>query len=184
MDTLDANVEASSFQRLAYSHDNITSISNTGIVKFNFPNIQLPDSNSNEPASHGYVQYKVKLKEGLPVGTAIANTAYIYFDFNAPVVTNTTVNTITLSNSIHNVAALPAIQLYPNPAKDAVNVVADKSFIGGKLQLIDLNSRLLNEQFISSTNNTVPLKDFPTGLYLVKAIDQKGLTTFKRLAIE
>ncbi|MFN8286853.1 MAG: T9SS type A sorting domain-containing protein [Chitinophagales bacterium] len=184
VDTLDANVDASSFQRLAYSHDNITSISNTGIVKFNFPNIQLPDSNSNEPASHGYVQYKVKLKEGMPVGTAIANTAYIYFDFNAPVVTNTTVNTITLSNSIQDVATLPAIQLYPNPAKDAVNLMADKSFIGGKLQLIDLNGRLLNEQFISSTNTTVALKGFPTGLYLVKAINQKGLTAFKRLAVE
>ncbi len=95
-DTLDANLDESSFQLLAYSHDPIVQI-NGNAVRFNFPNINLPDSNANEPASHGYVQYKVKMKDNLPIGTHISNTAYIYFDFNAPIVTNTVTNTITVA---------------------------------------------------------------------------------------
>jgi Leucine-rich repeat (LRR) protein len=92
-DTLDTNVDPSSFQLLAYSHQPIVQVQENRI-RFNFPNIHLPDSNTNELGSHGYVQYRVKLKDGLAIGTPINNKAYIYFDFNDPVATNTTTNTI------------------------------------------------------------------------------------------
>ncbi len=92
-DTLDSDLGPSTFQLLAYSHEPLVQIWEN-FVRFNFPNINLPDSTTDEPASHGYVQFKVKLKENLTAGTQIQNTAYIYFDFNPPVVTNTTVNTI------------------------------------------------------------------------------------------
>jgi hypothetical protein len=62
------------------------------IVNFKFKDIMLPDSHSNSDSSQGYVQYRVKPKNGLPLGTKIRNTAYIYFDYNDPIVTNTTVN--------------------------------------------------------------------------------------------
>ncbi len=92
-DTLDMSLDESSFQLLGYSHEPIVQVKGKA-VRFNFPNINLPDSNANEPESHGYVQYKVKLKNSLSIGTQIHNTAYIYFDFNPPVVTNTVTNTI------------------------------------------------------------------------------------------
>jgi hypothetical protein len=76
-----------------------------GIVKFNFPNINLPDSLSDEAGSKGFVRFKVKLKDNLPLGTTIENTAYIYFDFNAPIITNTTVNTIALPLATPTVSA-------------------------------------------------------------------------------
>ncbi len=94
MDTLDSNLDESTIQLLTYSHDNYTQVLPGGIVKFNFPNINLPDSNANEPLSHGYVRYKIKMKDNLPIGTTIENTAHIYFDFNPAIVTNTTVNTL------------------------------------------------------------------------------------------
>lgn len=92
-DTLSASINPASFQLLAYSHQPMVQIDGNK-ARFNYANINLPDSTSNEPGSHGYIQYKVRLKDNLPVGTTINNTAYIYFDFNAPVVTNTTTNTI------------------------------------------------------------------------------------------
>ncbi len=92
-DTLSQYIDENSFQLLAYSHQPTVYIKQKA-VQFNFPNINLPDSNINEPLSHGYVQYKVKLKDSLAIGTNISNTAFIYFDFNAPVVTNTTHNVI------------------------------------------------------------------------------------------
>lgn len=98
LDTLDAAIDESSFELLAYSHQPQVQIIGK-VVRFNFPNINLPDSNSNEPASHGYVQYRVKLKNNLPQGTLIQNTSYIYFDFNTPVQTNTVVDTLIDCNS-------------------------------------------------------------------------------------
>lgn len=87
-DTLDANLDWSSFQLLAYSHDNFTQVLPNGIVHFSFPNIYLPDSTSDEEGSHGWIQYRIKTKSTITPGTVIHNTASIYFDFNAPVVTN------------------------------------------------------------------------------------------------
>lgn len=94
LDTLSSNLDWGSMQLLSYSHDNYTQVLPGGIIKFNFPNINLPDSTTDEPGSHGFIRYKVKLKDNLPAGTTIENTAYIYFDFNSPVVTNTTLNTL------------------------------------------------------------------------------------------
>lgn len=100
-DSLDTHLDESTFQLLAYSHPNVTQLLPGRIVKFNFPNIYLPDSNVNEPLSHGYVQYRIKAKDNLPGGTRIRNKAYIYFDFNDPVETNTTDNLFCITDSTH-----------------------------------------------------------------------------------
>lgn len=91
-DTLDANLDWSTIQLLTYSHQPYVQILNGGIAKFSFPNINLSDSVSNEPQSHGYIQYKIKAKDSLAAGIQISNTANIYFDYNAPVITNTVTN--------------------------------------------------------------------------------------------
>ncbi len=115
-DTLDNNLDVGTFQLLAYSHQPAVQLKQNAI-RFNFPNINLPDSNTNEPASHGYVQYKVKLNGNLPVGTVINNTAFIYFDLNAAVITNTTTNTIIAETAIANIKLQNSnFKLFPNPA--------------------------------------------------------------------
>jgi hypothetical protein len=53
----------------------------------------LPDSTTDYEGSMGYFQYRLKaLYLTCLNGTQIENTAYIYFDYNAPIVTNTTQN--------------------------------------------------------------------------------------------
>ena len=91
-DTLDSNLDPSTFELLAYSAANLTQIFGNDVV-FNFPNINLPDSATSDSASRGYVQYKIKLRDNLGTTAQIQNTANIYFDFNEPIVTNTTQNT-------------------------------------------------------------------------------------------
>jgi hypothetical protein len=61
---------------------------------FTFENILLPDSTTNFEGSLGHVYFQVKPRAGLVPGTVIENTAAIYFDFNAPIITNTTFHTI------------------------------------------------------------------------------------------
>jgi uncharacterized repeat protein (TIGR01451 family) len=93
-DTLSSNVNVNTFEMLGSSHNYNIEILPGNILKWKFNNIMLPDSNSNEPASHGYIQYRIKRNNNNTPGTQIKNTAYIYFDFNEPVVTNTAINTI------------------------------------------------------------------------------------------
>lgn len=88
-DTLDMNLDPATLRVTGESHPMDLSIVGNGRLAFAFDNILLPDSNINEPESHGYVAYTIERRDGLPLGTALDNTAHIYFDFNAPIVTNT-----------------------------------------------------------------------------------------------
>ncbi|MDW7690949.1 fibronectin type III domain-containing protein [Flammeovirgaceae bacterium SG7u.111] len=93
-DELDDNLDLSTFEVVSNSHAVRTHINKFGEAVFAFDDIHLPDSNVNEPASHGFVMYKAMPKAELPDFTKIENTAYIYFDFNPAIVTNTTLNTL------------------------------------------------------------------------------------------
>ncbi len=90
-DTIDNRMDLESFEVMDYSHDNRVAL-NGNKLKLFFDDIMLPDSFSDSKASNGYVQYRIKPKQGYNEGTSIANTAYIYFDYNSPVATNTTIN--------------------------------------------------------------------------------------------
>ncbi|MBO9682033.1 MAG: T9SS type A sorting domain-containing protein, partial [Flavisolibacter sp.] len=92
-DTLDNKLDWSTFEMVSASHPYTVSINNDNKLEWTFSNINLPDSNINEPLSHGYIAYRVKPKSTVVVGDQINNLASIYFDYNLPVATN---NALTL----------------------------------------------------------------------------------------
>lgn len=94
-DTIDDNLDLETFQLMANSHSvNVQINSVTRVIDFIFEDIMLPDSNCCEPESHGLISYFIRPLEGLPHDTELNNTAYIYFDNNPAIVTNTTWSTI------------------------------------------------------------------------------------------
>ncbi len=96
LDTLNSMLDISSLSVISTSHQPlITEISDNSIVKFRFDNINLVDSASNESLSKGFVTYRIVPKAGLGNGTVIDNEAHIYFDYNTPITTNSTFNTLT-----------------------------------------------------------------------------------------
>lgn len=93
-DTLDPDLDWSTFQTIGSSHSYQMTMGPQGEVDWFFPNILLLDSNRSEPLSHGFILFTIETESGLPIGTKVENTAHIYFDFNPAIVTNTTLNTI------------------------------------------------------------------------------------------
>ncbi len=94
VDTLPAMLDAQTLELGASSHPYRLDIYPGGILHFVFQPIALPDSNVNEPASHGYLQFRIAQLPDLADGTQIENQAAIYFDQNDPVYTNTAYHTI------------------------------------------------------------------------------------------
>ncbi|MCC6726340.1 MAG: hypothetical protein IT258_17665, partial [Saprospiraceae bacterium] len=94
LDTLPPLLNAASVLPGASSHPYDFELLGNGVVKFTFNDIMLPDSNANEAASHGFVNFTVSQFVDNPNGTVLANQAAIYFDFNEPVFTNTYVHTV------------------------------------------------------------------------------------------
>ena len=64
--------------------------------------------NLNAPEGEGFVSFSIRPKKALPFGTRIENRATIYFDANAPIETNTFVNTIDRNSPISGVVPLTA----------------------------------------------------------------------------
>ncbi len=90
VDTLSQWLDPATIRPGASSHPYTFDLTGTGIATFTFDHILLPDSNVNEVASHGFVQFTILPKTNTPLETKIENTAAIYFDFNPPIFTNTT----------------------------------------------------------------------------------------------
>jgi uncharacterized repeat protein (TIGR01451 family) len=93
-DQLSSLLDRSTFEFLSASHNVNVSIDSMGLAIFEFPDINLPDSTSNEPLSHGYVKFRIGLISGVMPNDQVSNEANIYFDNNPPVLTNATYNNL------------------------------------------------------------------------------------------
>jgi uncharacterized repeat protein (TIGR01451 family) len=87
-DTMDTRLDINSFEMVTASHTCQLTVKDGNILTWTFPNIKLVDSIHNEPASHGYISYRLKTKSNILPGDTIKNSVSIYFDFNLPVQTN------------------------------------------------------------------------------------------------
>lgn len=90
VDTLSTLLDISTLEMGTTSHDYELEISGTGnpVLTWTFNNINLVDSLTDEPNSHGFLKYKISPIEELPDGSIVHNEADIYFDFNLPIRTN------------------------------------------------------------------------------------------------
>ena len=179
-DTLDKNLDWSSFRPLAGSHPFETHIQENGALSFTFKNILLPDSKTNEPLSHGFVSYRVSPKPGLPEQTEINNTAYIYFDFNPPIQTNTTSNVMV--SSLPRVTKTKDInssldhKLYPNPFDDELLLEISAEIGGGdySFSLINSQSQIVQHKKVTRDIEQIDTKHLPSGLYFYLIKNAQG----------
>jgi uncharacterized repeat protein (TIGR01451 family) len=167
LDTLDANLNAETFEVINYSHYNTITLMD-GVIDFRFPNILLPDSTSDLAGSQGFVQYRIKPKANLPLGTQIENTANIYFDFNAPITTNTTVNNFITVVGLNDNLKAQNIAIFPNPSNGVFNLSATANVAV---------YNIVGEMILQNNNTkTIDLSNNPNGIYFVKL---NGITTKK-----
>jgi hypothetical protein len=170
IDTISTLLDLSSFKLMATSHPCEVIIKGREVT-FAFNGIQLADSFSNEPASHGYIQYSINPLPAFVNGSVITNRADIYFDFNAPILTNTTRTTGDINAGIAGIQQnVFQFAIYPNPnSNSTLQLEADPQLIGEVVEIKDINGRLISRTPITATNITLPLTGMPAGVYLVKA---------------
>ena len=91
--------------------------------------------------------------------------------------TVTTGNTCTtLSND--SFAILSNLKIYPNPIQHLVNIDF-ANLTNAKLQVLDINGRILLNQELNNSSNTINTNSLPTGMYLFKVSSNEGTTTSK-----
>lgn len=172
-DTIHPLLDITTLCVLASSHSCVFQIQNPRIATWTFNQIMLPDSGTDYAGSNGFVRYKIRMNPGLNHLDVIHNTASIYFDYNAPVITNTVVNTIDTANY----AAVPVqdseflLMFSPNPFVLGFNVYTDSEAQGNSIEMYDLNGRIVKTQNIVQGSNLVMCPELSTGIYICQVYD-------------
>lgn len=181
VDVLPPELDLSTVRPGASSHPYTYGVTTEGWLTFTFDNIQLPDSTTNEAASHGFVRFRASQRPGLGSGNIIANTALIYFDFNAPVQTNTYKHRIGQVFPWTVVGTKPPVfhpktqvRIVPNPLTYSALLQVEGIEPGPlKLVLTDISGKVLRQQTVNGTGFEFQRGELNPGLYFFK-IDRNG----------
>lgn len=178
---LDGNIDNSSLKVIGSSFPVQTNIDANGMVTFMFNNILLADSTHDEPNSHGFVSYKINLKPSLAAGTQINNTAAIYFDYNAAVLTNTVLNTLQTATGVKELNS-GSFAVYPNPSNGLVTVSSND--VINKVVVINVLGEVVKTMIVDSKQITVDMTDLKPNVYFLQITDAKNQTSVKKIVKE
>jgi hypothetical protein len=187
-DMIDTDLDLSTLQIEMASHPYSVQLQGRKLI-FTFNNIMLPDSGANLAASNGFVQYTIEQNPGLQIGTEIKNIAAIYFDFNAPIITNMVTNTIDWATSVsHSNATIdsPILKAYPNPFGNTLHLEWNYAEPLLSLTLWNLQGQKVGD-FTSLTKGNLSGKvdlgtqsaSLQNGIYFLKAETETSLKMLK-----
>ncbi len=162
IDTLDAELDWSTFQLLHSTHGiNVVSLGN-GILRFEFNNIWLPDSSVSQELSQGHLTFRIRENLGNELFSEITNTAYIFFDWNPAIITNTTYNINDYLEFVGEENAF-SVEAYPNPMLNELTLKVEGQF---NYEIHDLTGRkLLQGMGVGQT--TISTEALASGTYLI-----------------
>ncbi len=145
-------------------------------LEFVFDNINLPPMSTDEAASQGYVSFKIKPVESIQEGDTVENTANIYFDFNDPIVTNTT------STWFYSVLANPifdqnTLAIYPNPVDQVLHIQTKSELLVQKVKIYNQLGQIVKS--VEDSLNSINVSELKSGLYFIELDTQTGKKTQK-----
>jgi len=140
------------------------------VVEFIFKNILLPIG------GHGNVLFKIKTLPTLAIGDEVANTADIFFDYNAPIATNEARTAFQLLANT-NFAKDSSIAIYPNPAKSNISIRAKSNI--QSVQLFDIQGRILQTSIENKPTVILDISNQQSGVYFLKVMTAAGSNTQK-----
>ena len=173
-DTLSTDFDIFSVQSGVSSHDYSFRMYGTRVLEWTFNNIMLPDSNVNEPLSNGFVRFEVQQQPNLPNGTILENSAGIYFDFNAPIITNTSSHTINdgviFLDMTEVITKEMALKVYPNPTRDYITIELDEEK-ATTITLVNNLGQVILSKPSTGKNTSIQLQQLPAGIYYLSVYD-------------
>lgn len=155
--------DINSFELISSSHTVIPVIRNNQI-DFLFQNINL---DFNDATNDGFLFYKIKTLPSLVLGDTFSNSASIFFDFNAPIVTNTYITTVQ-SLSTSNFEDIN-YSVYPNPFTNTLQIESNTTF--KTMELYDiLGKKIINQPFVNQLNTS----KLAQGIYFLRLLTEGG----------
>jgi len=166
LDTLSQYLDVSTFKMIGSNLPYTLQFNgNEAIWKFNA--VSQPDSATDQQGSHGFVTFMILPLPNLPSKTPITNQADIFFDYNAGVSTNKTLNTIDYTLSVSNVALTDVtITLQPNPFNQYTTIKVDGAEGPYQLNVYDMLGRVVKNHTASGNIFNVDRGTMAAGVYM------------------
>jgi len=162
-DTIHPNLDWTTFQPITSSHDYRIEIVDGEQINYYFDNINLPFETADPEGSNGYITYKIKPKPTVQIGDTFENTAYIYFDFNLPIITNTAVTTV-VDNLDAETFDFSRIKIYPNPISDRLYLELPAGLHLNSIELIDIQGKRIKS---FKNQSELDFSDIQKGFYFL-----------------
>ncbi len=135
------------------------------ILVFEFDDIKLVDSATNEPGSKGYLRFSAQLPANLSVGSSVHNMASIYFDYNRAVETNyASVRIIDFTDIREVHPGEKGMLIHPNPSTGKVRI--EKSDKTSVLTIFNTNGKMVFSDVIAGAEAELDLSLLPSGIYM------------------
>jgi hypothetical protein len=167
--SISSNLNISTFKYIESSHVASYDLDTTNrLLSVFFNDIYLESKQVDSIASKGYFAYSINEKSNLPLNDTISNQASIYFDFNSPITTNTSINYNAIEDaSISENHESNDYIIYPNPSNSSIVIYSKKQ----KNQEIDYSiyssTGLIVKQGLSKGNDSISIKDLSSGVYFI-----------------
>lgn len=170
-DTISNNLDLETIRMAGASHPNTMSLSGREVIwKFNA--IMLPDSATDEQASHGFVRFAIKPVQSLPQGTQITNTATIFFDYNEGMTTNSTLNTIDYKLSVEDIIAKATITLQPNPFSQYTTIKIEGGEAPFEMHVYDMVGKMVKREVADNNVFTIQRSTMAAGMYMYEVLEK------------
>jgi uncharacterized repeat protein (TIGR01451 family) len=171
-DTLDIDLNIFTVTPGVASHPYTFKMYGPRVLEWTFEDIQLPDSTTNSEGSNGFLTFHVDQVPDLAPGTVINNDADIYFDFELPITTNTTVHKIFEGFvEVLNIEDLTIegkeIFMYPNPTTNLITIQSE-SVLNNKFKIYDQQGREVMNGKLTGKNTEVSLGTLSRGTYTIQ----------------
>lgn len=149
--------------------------------------IAMPDTASGYINSYSFVQYNIRMKQNLPIGTDIFNSAWVYFNREDSIMTNITKNTIVNPDGIQDSdEAIKHLHLYPNPSSDHFNLRFDSPMAGNYFISVNdvLGKNIYSFAFEHDSETILNIDGgFSPGAYFV-SVSNENETFIQKLVVQ
>ena len=142
-------------------------------VEFIFENINLPfDDASND----GYVVFKIKLLPSVTQGINFSNQASIYFDYNFPIITNTT-NSVIENLGVTSFDFENQFTIFPVPTTNVLQLISKDNLEISDIELYNSMGQIIQKAI--GNQQSIDVSNLSKGSYYLK-IKTENLTFVKQ----
>ncbi len=171
-DTLDTDLNIFTVTPGVSSHNYEFRMYGPRVLEWKFNNINLPDSTNDLQGSNGFITFNVDQVSNLAPLTEITNEADIYFDYNDPIITNTTIHRVYEGYlSILDIEDLKveenSLFIYPNPTSNLISIIG-KDGMKLPFAIFDQMGKLVFNGELNGISTEINLTDLSKGIFILK----------------